>query len=129
MADWADVRRLAQALPEVLEDESEQPSWRVKGKSFVWDRPLRKSDLAYLGPTAPTGPILGVYVADLGEKEALLHSEAPVVFATPHFDGYRAVLVQLDLVSQDLLRELIVEAWLARAPRRLVNTYLADREC
>ena len=91
---------------------------------FVWDRPLRGADLAALGPAAPTGPVLGVRVADLGAKEALLAGEPTTCFTIPHLDGYPAVLVRLDHLAAPLLDELVVEAWLARAPSALRRAYL-----
>ena len=103
-------------------------AWVVNKKFFVWERPLRKSDLAALGDAAPTGAILGVRTADLEMKEALLRNDSRALFTTPHFDGYPAVLVQLDKISAQSLKELIVEAWLARAPERSVREYLASRK-
>jgi hypothetical protein len=61
-------------------------------------------------------------------KEALLRSDPRAFFTTPHFDGYPAVLVQLDKISAKGLKQLIVEAWLARAPERAVREYLASRK-
>jgi hypothetical protein len=90
----------------------------------VWERPLRRSDLEALGDAAPTGPILGVRTEHLVAKEAILQSDPAVFFTTPHFDGYPAVLVQLDRIGVDELREVIVEAWLARAPKRLADAFL-----
>lgn len=120
MATWNDVRRIASALPETEEGERwGNPSWRVRGKPFAWERPLRKSDLAALGDAAPEGPILGARVPDLGAKEALIADEPEVYFTTPHFDGYPAVLVRLDRIGPSELEELLVEAWLDRAPKRL----------
>jgi hypothetical protein len=128
MASWDDVRRIADALPEVTEGESRgQRHWRVRDKTFVWERPLRTSDLAALAGAAPDGPILGVRVADLGVKDALVADSPDAVFTTPHFDGYRAVLVQLDRVTLAELEELIVEAWLAQAPKRLAKEFLTTR--
>ncbi|MFF4255011.1 MmcQ/YjbR family DNA-binding protein [Streptomyces sp. NPDC001663] len=125
MATWDDVRRLALALPETDEGLSRDLSqWRVKDKGFVWERPLRPADYDALGDAAPEGPILGVRVADVGVKEALLASDPDVYFTTPHFDGYPAVLVRLDRIDAAELGELIVEAWLARAPKRLAQQYL-----
>ncbi len=73
MATWEDVRRLALALPEATErDLHGLASWRVRDKLFVWERPLRKSDLRALGDRAPSGPILGARVEHLGAKEALV---------------------------------------------------------
>lgn len=127
MATWDDVRRIAMALPEAVEGTSHGDlAWKVRGTSFVWERPLRKSDLAHLGERPPTGPILGVRTADLDAKHALLSEEPVCCFTTPHFDGYPAVLVRLDLAPAALLREVVVEAWLARAPKRLAAAYRAE---
>ena len=125
MATWDDVRRLALALPEASERVSRQSrQWRVKDKLFVWERPLRRSDLQALGEDAPDGPILGVRVEHLGAKEALLADDSGAFFTTPHFDGYPAVLVRLDEIGIEELEEVTVEAWLARAPKRLAKAYL-----
>ena len=125
MATWDDVRRLALALPETSEAISRDlRQWRVKDKGFVWERPLRRADLEALGDAAPEGPILGARVEHLVAKEALLADRPDVYFTTPHFDGYPAVLVRLDRIGLEDLRELIVEAWLDRAPKRLAKEYL-----
>ena len=126
MASWDDVRRIALALPET----SERPAWgndawRVRDKQFVWERPLRPADLRALGEAAPAGPILGARVEHLVAKEALIADDPDVFFTTPHFDGYPAVLIKLPRISKEILREVVIEAWLARAPKRLVNEYLA----
>lgn len=127
MADWEDVRRLALALPETSERISRDlRQWVVKDKLFVWERPLRQSDLAALGPAAPGGPILGARVEHLVAKEALVADQSGVFFTTPHFDGYPSVLVRLDVIGADELEEVVVEAWLARAPQRLARAYLAE---
>jgi hypothetical protein len=127
VASWDDVRRLALALPETDERESRgMRQWRVKDKLFVWERPLRQSDLRALGDAAPDGPILGARVEHLGAKEALLADPSGLYFTTPHFDGYPAILVKLAPVSVADLEEITVEAWLARAPARLVAAYLKD---
>ncbi|MEA2425758.1 MAG: hypothetical protein QOH13_2168 [Thermoleophilaceae bacterium] len=125
MAGWDDVRRLALALPETTEDASRgNASWRVRDKMFVWERPLRSSDLRALGDTAPTGPILGARVEHLIAKEALLADDPAVFFTTPHFDNYPAVLIRLGEIAVGDLEEVIVEAWLSRAPKRLARQYL-----
>jgi hypothetical protein len=127
MATWDDVRRIALALPETTEAVSwEHAHWRVKDKGFVWERPLRRSDLEALGDAAPNGPILGARVEHLVAKEALLADDPGVFFTTPHFDGYPAVLVRLDEISMPDLEEVIVEAWLCRAPKRLAQAYLDE---
>jgi hypothetical protein len=127
MATWDDVRRIALALPETDEAISRDlRHWRVKEKGFVWERPLRRSDLEALGDAAPEGPILGARVEHLVAKEALLADDPDVFFTTPHFDGFPAVLVRLDRISPDDLEEVIVEAWLARAPKRLARAYIDE---
>ncbi len=124
MAGWDDVRRIALSLPETSERVARDlRQWVVKDKLFVWERPLRKTDLAALGDAAPAGPILGARVEHLVAKEALLADEPGVFFTTPHFDGYPAVLVRLDEIDAEALQEVVVEAWLNRAPRRLAQQY------
>ncbi len=126
MATWEQVRRYASALPGVTEETSRHnAAWIVGKKFFLWERPLRKSDLAALGDHAPEGPILGVRTADLEMKEALLRSDPDIFFTTPHFDGYPALLIPLARVSAKTLKDVIVEAWLARAPDALARDYLA----
>jgi hypothetical protein len=128
VADWDDVRRLVLALPETTEKPSHgNVSWRVKGKLFVWERPLRDHEIEELGDAAPDGPILGAQVEDLGAKQALLAGEPEVYFTTSHFDGYPSVLVRLDRIHLDDLEELIAEAWMVRAPKRLAREFLAER--
>lgn len=125
MASWDDVRRIALELPETSEGISRDlRQWRVKDKGFVWERPLRRADLEALDDDAPKGAILGAHVEHLVAKEALLADDPSVFFTTPHFDGYPAILVRLDRIGLEDLREVIVEAWLARAPKRLANAYV-----
>jgi hypothetical protein len=126
MASWDDVRRIALALPEATEDASRRGrlSWRVRDKLFVWERPLGKKDLLALGEDAPSGPILGARVEHLGAKKALLADDPGVFFTTPHFDGYPAILIRLDAIGLDDLKEAVVEAWLARAPERIAREYV-----
>jgi hypothetical protein len=126
MATWDDVRHIALALPETNEQPSARGNafWRVKGKSFIWERPLRGTDLAALGAAAPGGPILGVRVEHLIAKEALLADPSGAFFTTPHFDGHAIVLVDLERIGTVDLREVITEAWLVRAPTRLAQRYI-----
>lgn len=124
MASWDDVRRIALDLPHTDERPSHGlAAWRVRDKLFAWERPLRKADLRALGDAAPAGPILGARVEHLGAKEALIADDPGVYFTTPHFDGYAAILVQLERIAVDELQELIVEAWLTVAPKRLATEY------
>ena len=122
---WDDVRRIALSLPEAEERLSRNMrQWRADGKLFVWERPLRPKEIEALGGAAPRGPILGARVEHFVAKEALLASDPRVFFTTPHFDRTPAVLVRLDEIAVGDLEEVIVEAWLVRAPRRLAEAYL-----
>jgi hypothetical protein len=96
----------------------------VKDKLFVWDRPLRKADLKALGDSAPDGPILGARVEHEVAKQALLEDPSGVFFTTPHFDGYPIILARLAELDDETLEEVVVEAWLARAPEKLAKSYL-----
>ena len=127
MATWDDVASIVGELQ--LTDERSPHEWRVGKKLIAWERPLRKSDreaLAALGIEPPEGDILGVRVADEGVKFALIADEPAVYFTTSHFDGYPAVLVKLAKIDELGLRELIVEAWLTQAPKRLVQEFLGE---
>ncbi|BBZ48408.1 MmcQ/YjbR family DNA-binding protein [Mycobacterium heidelbergense] len=127
MAVWGDVARIVGGL--ALTSEPSPHEWRVGRKLLAWERPLRPSDREALtgsGVEPPEGDILGVRVSDEGVKFALIADEPGVYFTTPHFDGYPAVLVKLAGISVRDLEELITEAWLTQAPKKLVQEFLAD---
>jgi hypothetical protein len=122
MATWDDIRAVTATLPETV--ESSPREWRARDKSLAWERPLRPADLAALGADAPKGDILGVRVADVGVAQALVVDDPAVFFSTPHFAGYPAVLVRLDVIDPAELHELLRDAWLARVPKKLARAYL-----
>jgi hypothetical protein len=125
MASWEDVQRIALSLPQTSErDARGKRWWQVKDKGFVWERPLRQKEIDSFEGEVPDGPILAARVEHLGAKEALLADDPSVYFTTSHFDGYAAILVRLERISGEELQELVTEAWLARAPKRLVEAYL-----
>ena len=128
MATFDDVARLALALPETAEGTSyRHRAWSVGRKAFAWERPFTQADLKRYGDDpVPEGPILGVRVEDLGEKEAILAEGRTGFFTIQHFDGFAGLLIQLDAVGAGELREALVDAWLATAPPALAQQH-ADR--
>jgi hypothetical protein len=122
MATWAQVSRAALSLP--LVEETSPRTWKVRGKSLAWERPLRARDLEEVGDQ---GEVIGFRTADLSAKEAYLAEEPAACFTTSHFDGYPAVLVRLNALRAPLLKELLTEAWLARAPKTAVRAWEASR--
>lgn len=130
MATWDDVRTIALALPEAVEETSRRGtlSWSVRRKGFAWERPLGRAGTAELGDAAPTGPVLAAMVDDLGVQQAWVQADPAVFFVVAHFAGYPAVLVRLDEIEVDVLREVVVEGWLAVAPKRLADAFLAAGE-
>lgn len=128
MADWNDVRRIVARLPETTEGTGYGTrAWRVRKKLVVWERPLRKSDLAALGDAAPDGPILAAMVAHVLDKDVLIARSPDVYFTTPHFDGYPSILVRLDRIGVDELEGLIEDAWVRQAPKRMAKAYLESK--
>ncbi|CAN5757441.1 MmcQ/YjbR family DNA-binding protein [soil metagenome] len=127
MATWDDVRHVALGLPDSSEGTSHDGvlAWRVRDKLFVWERPLRKVDIEALAEDVPDGPIVATVVPDVSVKEALCAAEPEVFFTTPHFDGYPAILILLERIGPSELEEMIIEAWLEKAPKTLAQSYLA----
>ena len=126
MAGWDDVREIACALPGCEERLSrERLQWRVGGRLFVWERPLRAREVEELGAAAPDGPIMGARVEHLHAKEALLADAPGVFFTTSHFTGHPSVLVLLEEIALPELEEVVTEAWFARAPPKLAREHAA----
>ena len=127
----ADLDKLALALPEVTKElEGGRPTYNVGGKFFCFHRRPRPDAL-----DPETGErledVLVFYVADLEVKDMLVGDARGIYFTTPHWNGYRAVLVRIrDLkkLGRAELRDLVEEAWVVRAPKKVAKEWLAARE-
>lgn len=106
---WSDVVAFATSTFPGTEASTSwgAPSLKAGGKLFAR---LRTEKLAH-------GAL--VLRCTLSDKEALLAGGDPAFFTMDHYDGHPFVLVDLDVVDPDELRELVTEAWLLRAPARL----------
>jgi hypothetical protein len=118
-----DVRRIASRLPGAMEGEGRFGfSVMVKGKpkGFLWEwaERIHPKKARVLNPG-----VLAIIVQNLDAKEILLSSNLPGLFTEPHYNGFPAVLVRLDEVEPELLEDLVVEAWRAKAPPELSREF------
>jgi hypothetical protein len=130
MTTMADLDELALALPHVTKEVSDdgRPSYLVHGKLFCFHR-NRRRDAVDPETGERLDDVLMFRVPDLGVKELLLAEARGVYFTTPHFDGYPAVLMRardLARIDRDELHDLVVEAWLTRAQKRVAKAWLAE---
>lgn len=126
MAGQDDIRRIALALPETVEEEdrfafSVVVNGKHKGIAWTWYERVHPKK-----PRVANPDVLVVRVADPVEREALLRSDPDTFFTEPHYNGYPAVLVRLAAIDPDELAELITEAWRSLAPRALVTAFDAE---
>jgi len=130
MPTMADLDEIALALPQVTKEVTDdgRPSYLVHGKRFVLQR-TRRPDAVDHETGERLDDVLMFRVADLDVKELLLSDTREIYFTTPHFAGYPAVLVRIpDLARLDReeLFDLVAEAWLTRAQKRVANAWLAE---
>ena len=131
MATMADLDELALSLPKTTKKLTSdgRPEYYVHDKLYCCHRGRRKDAV-----DAKTGErladVLMFRVPDLDVKELLLTDARDIFFTTPHFDGYPAVLVripELERLERDELEDLVAEAWLTRAQKRVANAWLAEQ--
>ena len=126
-----DLDKLALAMPEATKDvEDGRPTYKVHDKMFCFHRSPR-ADAVDPATGERLEDVLVFRVADLGVKEMLVADARGIYFTTPHWNGYSAVLMRIrDLkeLDRDELRDLVEEAWLTRAQKRLAKEWLASRD-
>jgi hypothetical protein len=125
-----DLDELALAMPQTTKDVDDgRPTYRVHGKMFCFHRG-RRPDAVDPETGERLDDVLAFRVPDLGVKELLVSDTRGIYFTTPHWDGHPFVLLRipnLDRLDRDELRDLVEEAWLTRAQKRLANEWLAKK--
>ena len=127
----ADLDELALAMPQATKELSDdgRPTYSVHGKFFCFHR-RRRRDTVDPETGEMLSDVLVFRVADQGEKEAMLRDERDIFFTTPHWNGYAAVLLRigdLEQIDRDELRDMVAEAWLTRAQKRIAKAWLAEQ--
>ncbi len=127
----ADLDELALAMPQATKDVSEdgRPTYSVHDKFFCFHR-SRRADAVDPETGERLDDVLVFRVADAGEKEAMLADDRGIFFTTPHWNGYSAVLMRipdLERIQRDELRDIVAEAWLTRAQKRVAKAWLAEQ--
>jgi hypothetical protein len=112
------VRRIALSLPEAVEEAGF--TFSVGGKGFAW---LWRERVDPKRARVPNPDVLAVRVANELEKQALLALDPEVFFTEPHYNGYPAVLVRIPAIEQDLLEQVLADAWRCRAPKKLLAEF------
>ncbi|MCC2032558.1 MmcQ/YjbR family DNA-binding protein [Microbacterium allomyrinae] len=132
MATLDDVRAIALGFPgatEGVDGHRGGVTWRMPSGAFVWERGPGTRDLeqlAQLGREWPSGDVVGVRTDGLQVAQALVETYPDVFFTIPHFDGYPAVLLRVDAIELDHLREVITDAWLLKVTKRVGAEWLAS---
>lgn len=113
MVTVEDATKMALAFPDVTEGARwNNTTWSVNGKTFAWLRPFSKADIKRFGDvTPPKGPIIALVVTDLMEKDAAIAANPKSFFTIEHFNGYAAILVQLDKVTKTALKAAMTDAY------------------
>ena len=129
-ATVADIHDVATSMPHVTDaGRPGRPVYQVGGKSFVFFRTPRPD--AFDPDTGERyDDVVVLWVADEGEKTALVEDPASPFFSTPHFNGHPSVLLRTSRcgeLTRDELAEVVQDAWLARASPTRARKWLATQ--
>jgi hypothetical protein len=131
MATMEELDELALAMPHTTKEVSDdgRPAYLVHGKRYCLQR-SRRPDAVDPDTGERMDDVLMFRIADLDVKDLMVADERGIFFTTPHFDGYPAVLVRIrDLprLDREELHDLVAEAWLTRAQKRVAKAWLESR--
>jgi len=117
VATWETVWQILGELPGTEQDPPDRmPAVRVGGKLVAFMPDTERSRPERFG-----GDEVLVIRTDFHERAALIQEDPETFAVTPHYESYRGVLVRLARISDDVLRELLIEAWRMVASKRLVR--------
>jgi hypothetical protein len=129
-ATVSDIHEIARSMPGSERAHGNAVVYQVRGKSFVFFRSPRPD--AFDPETGERyDDVVVFWVESEEQKEALVADEATPFFTTPHFKGHRSVLLRHSRVgelSREELAEIVYDAWLVRAPKRLARQWLAEHD-
>lgn len=127
-ATVSDIHELARSMPGAERAPGDLVVYQVRRKSFVFFRNPRPDAV-----DPETGEryddVVVFWVGSEEQKEALVADPSTPFFTTPHFRGHPSVLLRHSRVgelSREELAEVVYDAWLARAPKRLARQWLAE---
>ena len=128
-AKVSDVHSLALSMPGATRyEDRDRAVYQVSRRSFVFFRTPR-SDAFDPGTGERYDDVIVFWVESEEDKQALVLDESTPFFSTPHFDGHPSVLLRGAHVGQltvQELREVVQDAWLARASARRAATWLTE---
>jgi hypothetical protein len=126
-----DVEKAALSMPEASKElrDDDRPAFVVDKKLFCFHRTQRR-DAVDPVTGERLDDVLAIRVADEEMKTMWLTQRPSVYFTTDHFNGHPWILLRIPSLAEidhNELVELISDAWLARAPKRVAERWLADQ--
>jgi len=115
MASFDDIRCVALSYPGVVDGDGPQRAFgipvRGRSKGICWEWMERVDPKK---PKLPNPDVWAFRVPGLAKKEALIATGPPELYVDdPHYNGYPAVVVRIEHLDDELLRELIEDAWIS----------------